>query len=141
MSEFPGDGLTQPLEGAKEAAAAEGATSPEVGRDEWVARHSERRIARGGRIGVIEQRLRDRPFLAGDYSIADMAAFPWVVPHERQGQKLEDFPRLKRWFETLRARPAVTKGLDLGKDRVAQTMSDAAKKILFGQTAANVLKN
>ncbi|MGO9264316.1 MAG: glutathione binding-like protein [Candidatus Binataceae bacterium] len=91
--------------------------------------------------GVIEHRLRDRPFLAGDYSIADMAAFPWVVPHERQGQKLEDFPHLKRWFETMRARPAVIKGLDLGKDRRAQTMSDDAKKILFGQTAANVLKN
>ena len=64
MSEFPGDDLTQPLEGAKEAAAAEGATSPEVGRDEWVARHSERRIARGGRIGVIEQRLRRVPWWA-----------------------------------------------------------------------------
>jgi len=91
--------------------------------------------------GVIEHRLRDRPFLAGDYSIADMAAFPWVVPYERQGQKLEDFPHLKHWFETMRARPAVIKGLDLGKDRRAQNMSDEAKKVLFGQTAANVLKN
>jgi GSH-dependent disulfide-bond oxidoreductase len=91
--------------------------------------------------GVIERRLRDRPFLAGDYSIADMAAFPWVVPHERQGQKLEDFPNLKRWFQTLRARPAVIKGLDLGKESRAQTMSEEAKKVLFGQTAANVLKS
>jgi GST-like protein len=91
--------------------------------------------------GVIEHRLRDRPFVAGDYSIADMAAFPWVVPYERQGQKLEDFPHLKRWFETMHARPAVIKGLDLGKDRRVQTMSNEAKKILFGQTAANVLKS
>jgi GSH-dependent disulfide-bond oxidoreductase len=89
--------------------------------------------------GVIERRLQDRPFLAGDYSIADMAAFPWVVPYERQGQKLEDFPRLKDWFEAIHSRPAVIRGLDVGKDKRAQTMSEEAKKVLFGQTAANVL--
>jgi len=88
--------------------------------------------------GVIERRLRDRPFLAGEYSIADMASFPWILPHERQGQKLEDFPKLKMWFETIRSRPAVVRGLDLGKDRRAQTMSEEAKKVLFGQTAATV---
>jgi GST-like protein len=89
--------------------------------------------------GVIERRLQDRPFLAGDYSIADMAAFPWVVPDERQCQKLEDFPRLKDWFEAIHSRPAVIRGLDVGKDKRAQTMSEEAKKVLFGQTAANVL--
>ncbi len=89
--------------------------------------------------GVIERRLQDRPFLAGDYSIADMAAFPWVVPYERQGQRLEDFPRLKGWFEAIHGRPAVIRGLDVGKDKRAQTMSEEAKKVLFGQTAANVL--
>ena|SRR5271168_1757869 len=89
--------------------------------------------------GVIERRLQDRPFLAGEYSIADMASFPWILPYERQGQKLEDFPKLKTWFETIRNRPAVTRGLDAGKDRRAQTMSEEAKKVLFGQTAANVL--
>ena len=90
--------------------------------------------------GVIEHRLRDRPFLAGDYSIADMAAFPWVVPHERQGQKLEDFPTSSAGSKRCaRARPII-KGLDLGKDRRAQTMSDEAKKVLFGQTAANIRK-
>jgi GSH-dependent disulfide-bond oxidoreductase len=88
--------------------------------------------------GVIEKRLQDRPFLADEYSIADMAAFPWVVPYELQGQKLEDFPKLKLWFETIRSRPAVSRGLDVGKER-RQPMSDEAKKILFGQTAANVL--
>src|SRR5262245_9171901 len=61
--------------------------------------------------GVMDQRLASREFLAGDYSIADMAAFPWVLPHERQGQKLEDFSHLKRWFDTIRAREAVQKGL------------------------------
>jgi GSH-dependent disulfide-bond oxidoreductase len=89
--------------------------------------------------GVIERRLQDRPFLAGDYSIADMAAFPWVVPYERQGQRLEDFPRLKAWFEAIHSRPAVIRGLELGKEKRAQTMSEEAKKVLFGQTAANVL--
>jgi GST-like protein len=89
--------------------------------------------------GVIERRLQDRPFLAGDYSIADMAAFPWIVPYERQGQRLEDFPRLKAWFEAIHSRPAVIRGLELGKEKRAQTMSEEAKKVLFGQTAANVL--
>jgi GSH-dependent disulfide-bond oxidoreductase len=88
--------------------------------------------------GVIERRLEDRPFLAGDYSIADMAAFPWIVPYELQGQKLEDFPKLYVWFETIRCRPAVSRGLDLGKEK-RKPMSEEAKKILFGQTAANVL--
>jgi GSH-dependent disulfide-bond oxidoreductase len=88
--------------------------------------------------GVIERQLRGRPFLAGDYSIADMAAFPWIVPHKLQGQKLEDFPRLKAWFETIHSRPPVIRGLDLGKDKRGQIMSDEAKKVLFGQTAANV---
>jgi GSH-dependent disulfide-bond oxidoreductase len=89
--------------------------------------------------GVIERRLQDRPFLGGDYSIADMAAFPWIVPYERQGQRLEDFPRLKAWFEAIHSRPAVIRGLELGKEKRAQTMSEEAKKVLFGQTAANVL--
>ena len=47
------------------------------------------------------------PFVAGDYSIADMACYPWIVPYRRQGQDLEEFPQLKRWFETIAARPAV----------------------------------
>ena len=57
--------------------------------------------------GVLDKRLADREFVAGDYSIADMACYPWIVPYERQGQKLEDFPHLKRWFEAIAARPAV----------------------------------
>jgi GST-like protein len=57
--------------------------------------------------GVLDRRLADREFVAGDYSIADMACYPWIVPHERQAQKLEDFPNVKRWFETITQRPAV----------------------------------
>jgi len=89
--------------------------------------------------GVMDRRLADREYLAGDYSIADMAAFPWVLPYERQGQRLEDFPNLERWFKAMRERPAVARGLDVGKEfRTAVPMDEDAKKILFGQTAASV---
>ncbi len=88
--------------------------------------------------GVLNKRLADRPFIAGDYSIADMASYPWIVPYERQGQKLEDFPHLKRWFEAIQARPGTIRAYDRAKDINSQpTMSEEAKKVLFGQTAAN----
>ena len=86
--------------------------------------------------GVMNKRLADRPFLAGEYSIADIAAYPWVVPWERQGQKLEDFPHLARWFGEIRARPAVERGFAAGAElRSPQPMDEEAKKILFGQKA------
>jgi GSH-dependent disulfide-bond oxidoreductase len=86
---------------------------------------------------VLDKRLADREFVAGDYSIADMASYPWVVPYERQGQKLDDFPNLKRWFETIRARPAVVRAYELTKKiNVRPTVSEESKSILFGQTAA-----
>ncbi|MGO8857679.1 MAG: glutathione binding-like protein [Steroidobacteraceae bacterium] len=64
--------------------------------------------------GVLNKRLAGREFIAGDYSIADMAAYPWVVPHEAQGKNLSDFPHLKRWFETIEARPATVRAYALG---------------------------
>ncbi len=88
--------------------------------------------------GVMNKRLADRPFLAGDYSIADMASYPWIVPYERQGQKLEDFPHLKRWFEAIAARPATIAAYAKAREinpTVGAPMDDAAKKVLFGQTA------
>ncbi|AKT37292.1 glutathione S-transferase N-terminal domain-containing protein [Chondromyces crocatus] len=86
--------------------------------------------------GVMNKRLADRDYLAGDLSIADFAAFPWVVPFENQGQKLEDFPHLKRWFEALKARPSVERGLAVGAElRQQPNMDEEAKKILFGQKA------
>ncbi|PDT33588.1 MULTISPECIES: glutathione S-transferase family protein [Sinorhizobium] len=89
--------------------------------------------------GVMNKRLADRPFLAGDYSIADMAAVGWVIPHENQGQDLNDFPHLKRWFDALLARPAVRKAIEVGKEERARQKSLAedkeAQKILFGQRA------
>jgi GST-like protein len=85
--------------------------------------------------GVLNRRLTDRAFIAGDYSIADMASYPWIVPHERQGQKLEDFPHLKRWFDAIAARPATKRAYALAKTvNIQPTVGDeASRKILFGQ--------
>ena len=91
--------------------------------------------------GVLDKRLADREFVAGDYSIADMASYPWIVPYERQGQKLDDFPNLKRWFETIRARPAVMRAYELAKKiNVQPTVSEESKSVLFGQTAATAAR-
>ena len=86
--------------------------------------------------GVLNMRLADREFIAGAYSIADMAAYPWIVPYEAQGQKLEDFPHLKRWFEAIKERPATLRAYEKGAAiSSSSTMTEEAKKILFGQTA------
>jgi GST-like protein len=89
--------------------------------------------------GVLDRRLAGRDFIAGDdYSIADMACYPWIVPHERQGQRLEDFAHLRRWFEAVRARPATQRAYARAKEvNSAPTVSAASAAILFGQTAAN----
>jgi GST-like protein len=87
-------------------------------------------------FGVMERRLQDRPFLAGEYSIADMASFPWMRGYERYGQKLEDFPHVHRWFDAIAERPAVKRGLEVGDElRRRGPMDDATKKVLFGQTS------
>ncbi|MBW8639501.1 glutathione S-transferase N-terminal domain-containing protein [Hoeflea sp. WL0058] len=88
--------------------------------------------------GVMDTRLKEHEFLAGDYSIADMACIGWVMPYERQGQDLDEFPNLKRWFETMRARPAVIRGTEVGKDKRRQAnLADdkEVQKVLFGQRA------
>lgn len=87
--------------------------------------------------GVMNTRLKDREYLAGKYSIADMASWPWVLPYKRQGQDLDEFPNLKRWFESIQARPAVVKALEIAKtvNPQNQEMTEQAKKILFGQKA------
>jgi len=91
--------------------------------------------------GVLDRRLADRAYLAGEYSIADMASYPWIVPYERQGQKLEDFSHLKRWFEAIRARPAVVRAYDKAKavnPNPPGIRTAEERAILFGQTAASV---
>lgn len=86
--------------------------------------------------GVLDRRLADREFLAGDYSIADMASFPWVRPYKNQGQDLEDFPNLKRWFDAIAARPAVIRGVEIGQEHRRNLADDReAQKVLFGQKA------
>ncbi len=84
--------------------------------------------------GVLDERLEQRDFVAGEYSIADMAIYPWVVPHEKQGQDLADFPHLQRWFETIRQRPAVIRAYARGMEVNAEpTVDEKGKSILFGQ--------
>ncbi|MSP95034.1 MAG: thiol:disulfide oxidoreductase [Alphaproteobacteria bacterium] len=90
--------------------------------------------------GVLDKRLTDRAYIAGDdYTIADMASYPWIGPYERQGQNLDDFPNVKRWFQTIAARPATVRAYDKGKAiNTAPTVNEESKKLLFGQTAAVV---
>lgn len=84
--------------------------------------------------GVLDTQLRDRDFIAGEYSIADMAAYPWTVPHERQQINLDDFPHVKRWFDSIKTRPAVQRAYAKADEiSTANTMTDEAKAILFGQ--------
>ncbi|POR40950.1 glutathione binding-like protein [Methylobacterium sp. V23] len=90
--------------------------------------------------GVLDRRLADRPFVAGaDYTIADMASYPWIVPYEKQGQRLEDFPNLQRWFHAIAERPATkaayARAPEINPD-FGKTLSEEAKKVMFGQTAA-----
>jgi GSH-dependent disulfide-bond oxidoreductase len=92
--------------------------------------------------GVLNKRLDGRDFICGkQYTIADMACYPWIVPHTRQGQNLDDFPNLKRWFEAIRARPATVRAYDIPNKinpNPPQQMSEEQRKLLFGQTASTV---
>ncbi len=83
--------------------------------------------------GVLDRRLADREFMAGDYSIADMASYPWIVPYENHKQKLEDFPNVKRWFETIKARPAVVKAYAAAGPSYDKALTEEERKVLFGQ--------
>lgn len=99
----------------------------------------ERYTKETGRLyGVLNNRLADREFVAGDYSIADMACYPWIVPHKGHGQTLDDFKHLQRWFETIAARPAVIRayrGVEDVYTRRSVPLSGDARQILFGHTA------
>jgi len=86
--------------------------------------------------GVLNKRLAGRTFIAGDYSIADIACYPWTVSHESQGQRLEDFPHLKRWFDAIHDRPATLRAYEKAKTINSQpTVTEESRRILFGQTA------
>ena len=86
--------------------------------------------------GVLNHRLDDRRYIAGQYSIADIACYPWIVSYEAQGQRLEQFPNLKRWFESIRQRPATVRAYARAAAvNTRETMTEEAKRVLFGQTA------
>jgi len=91
--------------------------------------------------GVLNKRLAGRAFVAGDYSIADMAIWPWIVPWRNQGQDLDDFAHLKAWFERVGERPAVQAGFKLGEALRSNTLAsqgreaEKAREVVFGQRA------
>jgi glutathione S-transferase/GST-like protein len=94
--------------------------------------------------GVLDKRLSGRDFVAGPYSVADMAIWPWIVGHAHFGQDLATFANLKAWFERVQERPAVQKGFAVGAAlrKAAPAMdskeAEAARKVLFGQTASSL---
>ena len=90
-------------------------------------------------LGVLERRLEGRDFILGDYSIADMICWPWVLIAKPLGQPLDAFPKVARWRQAVKARPAVQAGVDLRKDlRRSAPPDDKERAILFGQTARTV---
>ncbi|MBN3925851.1 glutathione binding-like protein [Nostoc sp. NMS4] len=93
-----------------------------------------------GRLyALLNKQLADREFVAGDYSIADIAAYPWIVPHERQSQNLEDFPHIKRWFETIKARPATIRAYEKAEALKTQALDpDKSRDLLFNQSAKTI---
>ena len=127
-----------------------GGLGPMAGQNHHFARYApekipyaiERYVNETNRLyGVLNKRLADREFIAGAYSIADMAAYPWIVPHETQGQDLDDFPHLKRWFEAIKSRPATQRAYERGAAVSSNpTVNEESRKILFGQTAKSVGK-
>jgi GST-like protein len=92
--------------------------------------------------GVLDRRLAGRAFIGGDdYSVADMACYPWIVPWKRQAQELADFPDLSRWFEAVRQRPATVRAYARAEPFAARpVVNDVSRKVLFGQTAASTHK-
>ena len=92
-------------------------------------------------LAVMDIRLRDCEFLAGEYSIADIASFPWVVPYRRLGNDLDKFENLRRWFDAIKERPAVQTGVDLGKAwKTGVAKSDEVHATMFNQNSETVMQ-
>ena len=91
---------------------------------------------------VLDHQLKDKEYICGDYSIADMACYPWIVPHKRQLQHIEQFPNLHRWFTRIRYKPATLRAYELAKEVNSGQggISEEEKKILFGQDAKTLRK-
>jgi GSH-dependent disulfide-bond oxidoreductase len=107
---------------------------------ERIAYAIERYVKETARLyAVLDKRLADREFVAGDYTIADMACYPWILP-ERQSQDIDAFPNLKRWQATIAARPAVQRAYAIAKEVNQQpsVMDERSRQVLFGQDAATI---
>lgn len=90
---------------------------------------------------VLDNRLRDREYVAGDYSIADMAAYPWIVPWKRQAQDLDRFTNLRRWFGAIHARPGVQRAYARAEGvNSAPVVDEQARHLLFGQNATTLAR-
>ncbi len=88
---------------------------------------------------VLDKRLTDREFIADDYSIADIASYPWVCKHPYLQLKLEDYPNLKRWFEAIEQRPAVARAYAIGaRINTTPTVTEESRKFLLGQNDRSV---
>ncbi len=101
----------------------------------------DRYVRETGRLyGVLNKHLEQRDFIAGDYSIADMASYPWIVSHQRQQQNLDDFPHLKRWFQRIAERPATQRAYALVEqiNPGSPAHDDKARQILFGQDSKTI---
>jgi GSH-dependent disulfide-bond oxidoreductase len=100
----------------------------------------DRYVKETGRLyAVLDKRLSDRDYVAGDYSIADIAAYPWIVPYERQSQNLADFPHLQRWFHAIQSRPATIRAYERATEFQTQQISpEQARELLFNQSANTV---
>jgi GSH-dependent disulfide-bond oxidoreductase len=104
-----------------------GGLGPMAGQNHQIPYAIDRYVKETNRLyGVLNKRLADREFIAGAYSIADMAAYPWIVPHEAQGQALDDFPHLKRWFESIKSRPATVRAYERGAAVTSCDLSQAS---------------
>jgi len=100
----------------------------------------DRYVNETGRLyAVLDRRLNDRRFVAADYSVADMAIYPWIFLWERQGQTLSDFPNVERWFGEMADRPAVQRAYARAREfDSGPVITEETKKILFGQSAATL---
>ena len=88
---------------------------------------------------VLNKRLADREFVAGEYSIADMACYPWIVNYEKQKQDINQFPHLKCWFEMIKTRTDTIRAYEKGRAiNTKPSVDEEAKKHLFGQNAATI---
>jgi len=84
--------------------------------------------------GVMDGRLSEVDYFTGEYSIVDMAVYPWIASHERQGQRMEDYPNLRRWYESVGSRPAVRRAMEVGEElrRPIEDLDEEARDVLFG---------